>query len=309
MQQRDLMTKLNEAAHKVADKVSKPLIDAADGVKAALEATDEDVDPTARAIVSAAVSHVQEFYEDYDSVLLPMGYRVVDEADPVEVIRISPQDSDSLIDENAPDDPDRVRRTKLGGVAIHHFGGFFEQGWRKNDILWGRLDAAERIIETVLHAGASDEARDARAELVRRAQREIIREEFAGRHGRLIRAYLPDDLLPSTPQGDDELPLLTDEQAEAVRVYLATGYQVPGTLDSRKNDKLIARAMRVSRDMFVGVAGTNVWARRGVITAARAARAYLTYKKARRGAAGMLERAKRRSGGLIRRIRNLPGIP
>ena len=111
------------------------------------------------------------------------------------------------------------------------------------------------------------------------------------------------------PQGDDELPLLTDEQAEAVRVYLATGYQVPGTLDSRKNDKLTDRAMRVSRDMFVGVAGTNVWARRGVITAARAARAYLTYKKARRGAAAVLERAKRRSGGLIRRIRNLPGIP
>ena len=137
--ERNMRTKLDAAARKVAEKVSQPLIDASDGVGAALEATDEGVDPRATAIVSAALRHVQEHYEDYDSVLLPMGYRVVDEADPVEVIRISPQDADSLIDKNVPPDPDDPEKTrpKLAGVAIGHFGGFFEQGWRKNDILWG----------------------------------------------------------------------------------------------------------------------------------------------------------------------------
>ena len=150
-------------------------------------------------------------------MLLPMGYRVVDEADPVEVIRISPQDADSLIDENVPDDP-TGKRTKLGGVAIGHFGGFFDQGWRKNDILWGRLDAAERIIETVLSAGASDGGEgEARAELVRRAQREIIREEFAGEHGRADQGVSTAHACCRRRAGQRRSSSLTDEQAEAVR--------------------------------------------------------------------------------------------
>jgi patatin-related protein len=307
LRERDLMAQLDAAALKVANKVEKPLIEAADGITAALEATNEGVDPRAREIVSVGLRQVREHYEDYDSVLLPMGYRVVDEADPVEVIRISPQDADSLIDENDPVGPNEKRRTKLAGVAIHHFGGFFEEGWRKNDILWGRLDAAERIIETVLSAGTA-EVRDARDELLRRAQREIIREEFAGRHGRLVRAYLPDGLLPPTPPGEDDLPPLTDDEADAVRGYLATDYQVPATLDPGQTDKLIGRATRVSRDMFLGVAGTSFWPRLGVRTAATAARAYFGYKKVRRRASAVGDGTKRASRGIVRRIRNLPGI-
>ena len=32
---------------------------------------------------------------------------------------------------------------KLDGVSIGHFGAFFDQAWRENDYLWGRLDGAE----------------------------------------------------------------------------------------------------------------------------------------------------------------------
>ena len=32
---------------------------------------------------------------------------------------------------------------KLGGNALAHFGGFLDENWRLNDILWGRLDTAE----------------------------------------------------------------------------------------------------------------------------------------------------------------------
>ena len=310
IQKRGLMKQLDEAAHAVADRIEQSLIRAARDVTAALEVPDEGVGATARAIASAALGHVNEHYEDYDSVLLPMGYRVVDEADPVEVIRISPQDADSLIDENIPPDPaepEKKGRTKLAGVAIGHFGGFFERGWRKNDILWGRLDAAERIIETILSAGASDQAREARNGFVRRAQLEIIREEFAGLHGALIRSYLAPGLLPPGSPGED-LPPLSDDEAEAVRLYLATCYQVPDELDDRKNDKLIGRATHVSRDMFVAVAGENIWARQAVMTGAGVARAYFAYKKARRGASAVVDRAKRGGRGLMRRIRTLPGI-
>jgi predicted acylesterase/phospholipase RssA len=35
---------------------------------------------------------------------------------------------------------------KLAGDTLGHFGGFFRYRWRANDLLWGRLDAAEVIL-------------------------------------------------------------------------------------------------------------------------------------------------------------------
>ena len=32
---------------------------------------------------------------------------------------------------------------KVSGDTFFHFGGFSQRSWRSNDILWGRLDAAE----------------------------------------------------------------------------------------------------------------------------------------------------------------------
>ncbi|MDP1991490.1 MAG: patatin-like protein [Syntrophales bacterium] len=64
-----------------------------------------------------------------------------EELDPVEIIRISPNDANHLSNKG-------VR--KLGGTALMHFGAFFDRTWRKNDILWGRLDGAERIIKALL---------------------------------------------------------------------------------------------------------------------------------------------------------------
>lgn len=37
-------------------------------------------------------------------------------------------------------------------MTLHHFGAFLDAGWRENDYLWGRLDAAELILRT-LHEG------------------------------------------------------------------------------------------------------------------------------------------------------------
>jgi predicted acylesterase/phospholipase RssA len=39
---------------------------------------------------------------------------------------------------------------KLAGDALGHFGGFLKKSWRLNDILWGRLDAGEIIVRTLL---------------------------------------------------------------------------------------------------------------------------------------------------------------
>jgi hypothetical protein len=39
---------------------------------------------------------------------------------------------------------------KLAGRTLGHFGGFLDRGWRRNDLMWGRLDGAEALIRAVL---------------------------------------------------------------------------------------------------------------------------------------------------------------
>jgi patatin-related protein len=64
------------------------------------------------------------------------------ERDGVEVIRMSPRDAHLLhVPGGGP---------KLDGLGFAHFRGFFKREYRENDYLWGRLDAAERMIGIVL---------------------------------------------------------------------------------------------------------------------------------------------------------------
>jgi predicted acylesterase/phospholipase RssA len=48
---------------------------------------------------------------------------------------------------------DRLGRSapmdKLAGVELAHFGAFLKRSWRANDWMWGRLDAAERLLTLV----------------------------------------------------------------------------------------------------------------------------------------------------------------
>ena len=86
-------------------------------------------------------------FEYYDQIAFPIFYEAsVGEAELCEVFRISPRDATSLLDENAP----KEKRRKLAGTALFHFGAFLNREWRENDLMWGRLDAAERIIRCIL---------------------------------------------------------------------------------------------------------------------------------------------------------------
>ena len=86
-------------------------------------------------------------FEYYDQIAFPIFYEAsVGEAEVCEVFRISPRDATSILDENAPSE----KRRKLAGTALFHFGAFLNREWRQNDLMWGRLDAAERIIRAIL---------------------------------------------------------------------------------------------------------------------------------------------------------------
>jgi patatin-related protein len=66
------------------------------------------------------------------------------ELDEVEVVRVSPLDTDRLTPVGEDGRPSK--RLKLRGVALGHFGAFFRRSWRENDYLWGRLDGAQRLL-------------------------------------------------------------------------------------------------------------------------------------------------------------------
>lgn len=71
-------------------------------------------------------------------------WRDLDEFDEIRVDRLSPEDAQTLRKGDAA--------TTLRGVKFYHFGAFFSLEYRQNDYLWGRLHAAERLIDIVLDA-------------------------------------------------------------------------------------------------------------------------------------------------------------
>lgn len=119
---------------------------------------------------TANVKFFYDSYENYDMGIFPITYGTdVGEADEVEIIRISPEDATNLVDEN------ETSQRKLKGTSFFAFGGFFDEEWRKNDILWGRLDGAERLISTLLPGDGYKEIRNA---LIKEAHQGIINKEL-----------------------------------------------------------------------------------------------------------------------------------
>jgi predicted acylesterase/phospholipase RssA len=151
-------------------------------------------------------------YEDYDQVTFPIFYETeVGETEPVEIFRISPLDARTVVDELSPTE----RRRKLAGTVLCNFGAFLKREWRENDMLWGRLDGAERIISSVLPQGSPDAAR-----LIRDAHLGILRERFGS-------------------------------QAEAAYADLKTSYEVDRRIGVFMALKLLARLVIVSIRMSI----------------------------------------------------------
>lgn len=127
-------------------------------------------DASAERIARRAVRFHYDDFASYDMISHPILYStgVGEEMARVDVFRISPRDAKSLIDEEA------IGKPKLAGTKLNNFGAFFEEKFRTNDILWGRLDGAERIITALLPKQEDIPERD---ELIKEAHRAILEED------------------------------------------------------------------------------------------------------------------------------------
>ncbi|MEM8925499.1 MAG: patatin-like protein [Actinomycetota bacterium] len=193
-----------------------------------------------------------DHYHELDGLVLTSWADSRGELDPVEVIRISPLDAQSIIaavptgDGGDGSAPPRVRR-KIAGNAVSHFGGFFDERWRALDLMWGRLDAAEILIRHLLPID------DDVAESERR-HRETVRNTL------ITEAQLR--ILADEPTAVDSLAEIATEETrppegtvhsgdpEAALRYLRQDFEVASSLTGddrrrRAKEELIQRVPRV----------------------------------------------------------------
>ena len=100
---------------------------------------------------SSATVILEKFrgFRELDQVLYSFEY--ITEVGPkelIQTIRISPEDA--ALGFSKRFEPGQRLDGKLAGDSLRAFGGFFKKSWRSNDILWGRLDGLNRLVEGVV---------------------------------------------------------------------------------------------------------------------------------------------------------------
>lgn len=122
-------------------------------------------------------------FEYFDMLTFPITYATpIGESARMGMYRISPEDAKGLYREGTRN------RSKLAGTKLGNFGAFFKREWRQNDILWGKLDGAERIITTLLPDS------EKRNELLLRAWLLILKESLFGENRQNLSDHLGNDL-------------------------------------------------------------------------------------------------------------------
>jgi hypothetical protein len=283
--------RLQTLAAKLADYIRAATGKASDLCVEALKPAKAEKDSPERT-AKECLWHYYQYYDDYDLITFPALYSTgAGELDTVEVIRISPEDARSLIDERA----ERRRpngRSKLAGTALANFGAFLDRLWRKNDILWGRLDGAERIIAALL---PGERFAAERTQLIADAHAAILEEDLRPEDRRDICGVLADLIAGTSPSDEVSESALrkmledaygsslnTKMQAvlrhllsqEQLLEYFRTGYSVRREPNPQAMLKILARSTRIVGKMLEGVAERRSMNKSSVAWIARLGQAF-----------------------------------
>lgn len=217
-------------------------------------------------------------FDDFDQISFPIFYGVEEgESDVVEVIRISPEDATKLINERREKktSADGIGRRKLAGTALHHFGAFLDRTWRQNDIMWGRLDGAERLITSLLPDPKDKGIRD---EMIKQAHSAILIEEMPSESRQQLGLLMSDALMRAgagAPLGQTITKLIKDLDAgssvstrlqaimlsslqdEEFLQFVSTGYEVNRKTDAKEMLRAMSRSTQVIGKVFEDIANQN----------------------------------------------------
>jgi patatin-related protein len=142
-----------------------------------LEETPAPAALTPQTRAKTMIRWLYEQYERYDVVAFPVLHGSPNaQSRRIEAFRISPVDAKRINESGIG---------KLGGAKFGNFGAFFDRLWRRNDALWGRLDACECLIRA-LYAGDPDQL----GALIDAAQRAIVAESVPNDIAEDVAAFL-----------------------------------------------------------------------------------------------------------------------
>jgi patatin-related protein len=220
-------------------------------------------------LVAVAARWIVRLWDTYEVVghvmerLLPNGQ--IGESGAVDIFRIGPADTDLTI-RNA-----REKEEKLAGAKLGAFGAFLSEGWRENDILWGRLDGAERLIVSLLPDAADRELRD---DYIRRVREAILAEEFDPANGRIYRWFagqvqnwcgpgLSGKQLAACMDASRTGPLqevlkTLQEKPARWQSFLTAYYDIPSGPDRGRQAEWLSRAVRIGGEMLEGRQFTGI---------------------------------------------------
>ena len=231
----------------------------ADGIEQAAATEFGDQGRIAAAVAAWAYSSFDEF----DLVAFPLQYGSdAGEGDQVEVIRVGPGDATALMPPRPAVGGEGAKHGdgagKVTGARVNHFGAFLDRLWRENDIMWGRLDAAEILIETMIPAHPGEEQQ--RAALVERLRNRafsaILNEELAREDiARLFPAA--DEAAQAGAPVPDRLQRLIDaarSHPDDVVGAFRDAYRRPNQLPNEERLSDMGRAAHVAGGVMGGIA-------------------------------------------------------
>jgi patatin-related protein len=217
--------------------------------------------PTAGAKAArACIDHYRRNFVLYDLVTYAVQYGTgAGEASVVDVFRVSPEDAQMLMKEPA----DKSEGAKLAGRTLMSFGAFLDESWRRNDMLWGRLDGAERIISALL---PNKEDEKLRQELIKEAHRGIINQEIEEeRNTAAVCCVLSNALANRVMQEDQGKEVRAFVDAVRTRYRdrftqtqlerLTTGQRLDRQVPPKQALQYISRSTNITGEMLSGLSG------------------------------------------------------
>jgi patatin-related protein len=178
-------------------------------------------------------------FEDYDMATFPL-LSAFGDANRVDVLRVSPYDATSLVSAEQA-------AAKLGGTKLGHYGAFIKDSWRRNDVMWGRLDTAERIITALLPLDNPQ-----REALLVEAQERILAEELASRD---VTEALSAAVTAGTALPEETKQLVREAVGQAMtgkklRENVKAGFTLPPGPEPQYSLEVASRATRVMGDIL-----------------------------------------------------------
>ena len=230
------------------------------------ELRQKEIEPELFNAVKGFLNHYYENFDECDQLSFPIFYETkVGEAVKVDVMRISPQDATSIINER------EQKRQKLAGESLFHFGAFLDRVWRFNDILWGRLDGVERLITALLPDEKYEKVRNY---LTKKAHLEILKEDLLTTNKAEVQKQLLKNLLEKSAgiESKSEAAIVSGEfmddkiqqridkvlqnclEPESAYQFLKNDHNAQNRLEPKDLLRVISRSTKVTGDIFEGIA-------------------------------------------------------